>query len=74
MANFYCVFNEQESGERLNPGTKYVSVTTLAYPKTARVLKVEATTVAEVQQAVERLCGTCTSTPAVISEAQFKFS
>lgn len=75
MANFFVVFNEQLEGSRLPVGTEFESSKTLDYPKVARVLKVEAASVAAAQTLVmHTLAGEVTGTPVVVTEAQWKES
>lgn len=75
MANYFVVFNEQLEGSRLPIGTEFESSKTLDYPKVARVLKVEAATVAAAQTFVEHTVpGEITDTPVVVTEAQWKTS
>lgn len=75
MANFFVVYNEQGAGERLEVGTEWEGAKTLDFPKVARVLKVEAGTVAAAQKLVGHLMpGAVSSTPVVVTEAQWKES
>lgn len=75
MANFYVVENEQAVGGTEEVGRKFKSATTLERPKAARVVKMEAGSVAEAQEAYAALYpGNSTGTPAVIAESAYKFS
>lgn len=80
MAVYYVVENEQSVGytEPLRT-VEYEGkeVKMLERPKTAKVVKVETSaTLAQVQQAynTQLYPGNATGTPAVITEAQYKFS
>lgn len=80
MANFYIVENEQSSGasEAIGRETEYEGkkVVVLEPSKVARVTKVESSgTIAQVKLAYPQLFpGNSTGTPAVITEAAYKFS
>lgn len=75
MANYYVVENEQAGGTGEEVGRTFKNVKTLERPKTARVVKLEAGSVAEAQEGFAALYpGNSTGTPAVITEAQYKFS
>lgn len=75
MAVYYVVDNEQSVGGGEPVPREFKSVKTLERPKTARVVKLEAGSVAEAQEGYAALYpGNSTSLPAVITEAQYKFS
>lgn len=75
MAVYYVVDNEQAAGTGEAVPREFKSVKTLERPKTARVVKLEAGSVAEAQEGYAALYpGNSTGTPAVITEAAYKFS
>ena len=74
MALFHVVFNEQSQGERLPIPTKWENVTTVDNPKSARVVELEASSIAEAQKAVGALYGSSATTPVVVADAAWKTS
>ena len=75
MANYYAVFDEQRSGLAIEPGTKYKSAATLDNVMVAKVLKLEAGSIAEAQKAVQFLLpGDEPKTTVVVEESAWKES
>lgn len=75
MAVYFVVFDEEGAGERLEVGTEFEGAKTLDFPKVARVLKVEASTIAAAQQLIGRVApGDVTSTPVCVAESAWKTS
>lgn len=75
MAEYFIVENEQAAGTGEEVPRTYKNVKTLERPKTARVVKVEAGSVAEAQEGFAQLYpGNSSGTPAVITAAQYKTS
>jgi hypothetical protein len=76
MANYFVVYDEQEQGGDAADERKYKSAKLLGEAaKVARVIKMEAGSVAEAQEAVRNLFpGNAAGTPVVVAEAQWKTS
>lgn len=74
MAEYFVVFNAGASSGTEPLERKFKSAKTLEQPQRAQFVKMEAGSVAEAQEAVENLFAASTSTPIVVTAAQWKAS
>lgn len=75
MAVFFTVINTQTDQASEEASRKFKSATILEQPKIARFVKMEASTIAEAQEAVANLYpGNSSGLPVVVAEAAWKTS
>lgn len=74
MAEYFVVYNAGAWNGNEKLERKFKSAKTLAQPERANFINIEAGSVAEAQEAVENLFSASTSTPVVVTAAQWKTS